>query len=156
MTPDPHWTAYVSALMVPVVALIAAGIAFLQWRLAQNKLMLDLFDRRFKIYEGARDFLRSVMTSGKAKDEEMLKFLISTREAKWLFDESIAEYLDKEIYAKAVELQTLDSELVGVPVGEERTKSVAAQRKLKEKLLAQFKVLDEKFSPYLRLRHHAV
>jgi hypothetical protein len=156
MTPNPHWTSYVSALTVPVIALIGAGIAFLQWRLAQNKLKLDLFDRRFKIYEGARELLRSVMTSGKAKDDEVFNFLVATREAKWLFDDSIAEYLEKEIYHKAVDLQTLDAELVGVPVGEKRTKNVTAQRKLKEELLAQFKVLDEKFTPYLRLRHEAV
>ena len=93
------------------------------------------------------------MTSGKAKDNEVFKYMVATREAKWLLSAEIAEYLDKQLYNKAIDLQTLDAELEGVPVGDVRTKNVRAQTELKKWLMAQYPVLDEKFSPFLHLRH---
>ena len=92
MCTEPHWTAYLSALLTPTVAVLGSLIAYRQWRLAQNKLKLDLFDRRFSVFEAARSLIASIMTSGKAKDEEVFKFLFATREAKWLLDSSVAEY----------------------------------------------------------------
>ena len=153
MTPDPHWTAYLTALLTPTVAVLGALIGYRQWRLAQNKLKLDLFDRRFKVYEAARDLLASIMTSGKAKDDEVFKFMVATREAKWLFDTEVANYLDKQIYHKAIDLQTLAGEGDGVGVGEIRTKNVRAQSDLKKWFKAQYDVLDQKFSRYLQLKH---
>jgi len=153
MTTDPHWTAYLSALLTPVIAFLGSLIAYRQWRLAQNKLKFDLFERRSSVYEAARALMASIMTSGKAKDEELFKFMVGTSEAKWLFDGSVVEYLDKEIYSNAVDLMTLSAELEGVPVGDIRTKNVLRQAELKKWFNAQFKVLNEIFLPYLQLRH---
>ena len=153
MNPDPHWTTYLAALLTPTVAVLGSFIAYRQWRLAQNKLKLDLFDRRFSVYEAARTLLASIMTSGKAKDEEVFKFMVATREAKWLLNASVAEYLDKQLYNKAIVLQTLTSELEGVGVGEVRTKNVHAQAEIKRWFMAQYEVLDKKFAPYLQLHH---
>jgi hypothetical protein len=74
---DPYWTQVLSALLTPTIAVIVAIIAYRQWKTAQNRLKLDLFDRRFAVYDAARNLLSSVMTSGEAKNDEMLKFLRS-------------------------------------------------------------------------------
>lgn len=153
MNSDPHWTTYLAALLTPTVAILGSFIAYRQWRLAQNKLKFDLFDRRFSVYQAAQILLASIMTNGKVKDEEVFKFMVATREAKWLLNASVAEYLDKHLYHKAIELQALASELEGVGVGEERTTNVHAQADIKKWFLAQYEVLDEKFAPYLQLRH---
>jgi hypothetical protein len=79
--------------------------------------------------------------------------MVATREAKWLFNTAIAEYLEKQLYHKAIDLQTLDSELDGVPVGEERSKNVQSQSRLKKWFSDQYPVLDEKLGPYLQLQH---
>jgi hypothetical protein len=146
-------TAYLSALSTPTIAILGALIAYRQWCLAQNKLKLDLFDRRFSVYESARNFLASIMTSGRANEKELLKFLAGTREAKWLLNRQVADYLVKEIYHKALDLQTLESELQGVGLGPERTANVRKQSELKKCLMAQYEVLDQHFSPYLQLSH---
>jgi hypothetical protein len=150
---DAHWTQVLSALLTPTIAVIVAIIAYLQWRTAQNRLKLDLFDRRFAVYDAARNLLSSVITSGKAKEDEMLKFLAHTREAKWLFNDEIAEYLDKEFWGQAVDLQTLDTELVALPVGDERANNVKKQSEIKKWFRDQYKVLDEKFTPFLLIKH---
>ena len=53
---------------------------------------------------------------------------------------------------KAMELQTLDSELEGLPVGDERTRLVKAQREIKTWFEAQLQVIDAKFSPFLQMK----
>jgi hypothetical protein len=93
------------------------------------------------------------MTTGKAKEEELRKFLLGTRESKWLLNSDIANYFGKQLWAKLTELQMLDTELAPLPVGEERTKNVHSQRDIKLWLMAQLTVLDEKFSPFLELGH---
>lgn len=149
----PHWTAYLSALLVPTVAILGALIAYRQWRTAQNRLKLDLFDRRLVVYEAARDYISSVMTSGKTTNEKEFEFLAGIRGAKWLFDEDVTQYLDKELWRKICYLGCLQSELDGMPAGEERTKNIRAQADLKKWLIVQMKVLDDKFAPFLKLRH---
>lgn len=153
MNNDPHWTAYVTALLTPVVAILGAAIAYRQWRIAQNKLKLDLFDRRFSVYHAARELLASIMTSGRAKDPEVIKFVMATREAKWLLNDDVAEYLDKQIYHKAIDLQRLEAELEGVGVGTVRSKNVQEQADIKKWFVRQYEVLDEKFDPFLTLGH---
>lgn len=132
MNCDPHWTTYFSAMLAPIVAILGSCIAYRQWRLSQNKLKLDLFDRLFSVYEAAINLISFIMTSGKAKDEEVFKFMVASREAKWLFNSQVAEYLDKELYHKAIDLQTLDSMLEGEPVGDVRTNNVRDQREIKK------------------------
>lgn len=153
LNPEPHWTAYFSALLTPIIAVLAIVIAYRQWRLGQNKLKLDLFDRRFAVYHAATALIGSVISSGKAADSETYKFLVATKDAKWLLSFDIAEYFEKQIYAKAIDLQTLAAELGGVGVGPERSKNVHAQADVKKWMVAQFAVLDTHFAPYLRLQH---
>jgi hypothetical protein len=155
MQTEPHWTAYVSALLVPVVALVGAAIAYRQWRVASLKLKFDLFDRRFAVYEAARNLLGSILTSGHAKDEEVFKFLVGTREAKWLLNEQVANYLEKELYFKVIDLQTNQAELQGLPAGEERAALVRRQAEAKKWLMAQHEQLTTLFNPFLQLSHEA-
>lgn len=151
MTCYLHWTTYLAALLTPTVAVLGLLIAYRQWRIAHNKLKLDLFDRRFSVYEAARGLLASILTSGKAKDKEILKFMVATREAKWLLNLQVAEYLEKQLYHKAIDLKTLSFELEVVPVGEERTSNISKQSEIKKWFLAQYDVLDEHFAPFLQL-----
>ncbi|MFM0298252.1 MULTISPECIES: hypothetical protein [Paraburkholderia] len=153
MSCDPHWTAYVSAFMVPTVAVLGVAIAYRQWRTAQNKLKLDLFEKRFAVYDASRRMLSAVMTSGKVSDEEMFMFFAGTREAKWLLSAGVADYLDKELRLRMLQLQTLSAELEGLPVGTERSANVKTQSEIKTWMREQFDVLDAKFSPFLSLAH---
>ena len=59
----------------------------------------------------------------------------------------------RQSFGKALDLQCLDSKLRVMSVGEERTKNVKKQSELKDWILQQYNVLDEKFSPFLKLQH---
>ncbi len=155
MCPQPLWIAVLAALLAPTIAVFGAWIAYQQWRLGQNKLKLDLFDRRFVVYEGARSLLRTIFTSGRVKDEDLFAFLDATSTAKWLFNSEVDNYLRKTLYHQAVKLAQLHAELEGVGIGEERTRNVHEQREVKEWFLAQQGILEAHFSEFLRLAHEA-
>jgi hypothetical protein len=150
---EPHWTAYLSALLTPVVAVIGAYIAWRQSRTAQNKLKLDLFEKRFAVYHAARNMLAEIMTKGKLSDASLYEYGAGTREAKWLMDEEVAKYLSEELWNNAVQLQTCDAELDGLPVGEERTRLVHKRAELKKWFFAQYPILDSKAGKFLSLSH---
>lgn len=148
-----HWTTYLAALLTPTIAVLGAFIAYRQWLTAQNKLKLDLFDRRFAIYDAARILIASVMTKGKANDEELCTFESGIRSARWLLNKGIETYFENELRRKAVELLTLDKELQGLPAGDQRDKNVRKQSELRKWILNQYNVLDRHFEKYLRLKH---
>lgn len=150
---EPHWTAYSQALLIPIVTVLGLLIAWRQWRTARNKLKLDLFDRRFAVYDTARTFLGSIATSGKVHEDELTKFMVGTREARWLLNPEIEDYMNKEIYVKALHHQTTDEELRFANPGEDRTKLARAKAEQRQILLAQFEVLNEKFKKFLSLEH---
>lgn len=83
----------------------------------------------------------------------MFKCFVATREAKWLLSDQAAHYLDKVLRHRLLELQALDAELEGVPVGPDRSANVKKQTEIKNWLGLQFDALDENFAPYLRLTH---
>ncbi len=150
---NPHWTSYFSALLTPIVACLGIYIAYRQWVTARNKQRHDLFDRRFSIYDAARNFIASIMTSGEVREDELLKFMSCTREAKWLLNSDVSEYFDNELYEKALYLQALTSELEDLPIGSDRSANVQKRMETKKWILKQYDVLDEKFSQFLKLEH---
>jgi hypothetical protein len=154
----PHWTAYIAALLVPLVAILAAllagFIAYRQWRVAQNKLKLDLFDRRFNVFTAATKLIRCVTTTGGITDAELQEFVSGIAGAKWLLSSEVDTYLSKQLYDKAIDLQCLQSEIKAIPRGESRAAdNLAKQAELKKFIIKQRNVLEEKFSPFMQIQH---
>lgn len=147
----PHWTQVLTALLTPVLAVLGLLIAYWQWRISRNKLKLDLFEKRFAVYNAARNLISSILTRGKVEDEELYKFLSGTLESKWLLNDDIATYFDKFILKNATELQTLEFELGVLPIGDERAKNARRQNEIKTWFASQYRVLDEKFLPFLKI-----
>lgn len=101
----PYWLEVTKALGPPIIAAVAALIAFglgrNQLKVARDKVRLDLFDRRLELYRAANSIIELVNTDG-LDAEISLQDLISTlRPAEWLVGERNAEFLDEEIAFKA-------------------------------------------------------
>lgn len=153
MQPARDWVDYLSALLVPTIAIVGAFIAWQQWRINRARLKNELFDRRYEQFCVVRDFIGSIMTSGQSTLEEQRKYLVGTRGMRFLFDKKIAEYVDEHIWVPAIDLECLESELQGLPVGDERSENVHKQRDIKQKLHEELKGLEDRFAEYLQLRH---
>ena len=93
----PEWLQYVQALGPTFVALAVAYVAFRQWRtaeanrkIANDKLVLDLFDKRFAWYEALK---RNLFRSLDATDDEVrgayLEITRLSEEAAFLFGDDV-------------------------------------------------------------------
>lgn len=142
-----------SALLTPVLALLAGFIAYRQWRTARDRLKLDLFDRRLAIFEAVRSLIGEIQTSGRTSHEREFEYLRNTRGAIWLFDRNIVNYLDQTLFQKVTLLNALQAEVEGAPAGEERTRNIRRQSEIKAWLGEQHRTLETMFAPYLKLTH---
>lgn len=116
-----------AALLTPTIAVAAAVIAYLQWRTAHHRVMLDLFDRRMAVYEKVRQSIRLINTSGKVSDESDMLLLEAENEAAFLFAADIQEYL-RDLWAIYVNSRSLAREngYQGEQASEQRLKLMQA------------------------------
>lgn|GEM_PF-3246500 len=85
--------------------------------------------------------------------KEINEFAIKVRIAKWLFNPTMAEYL-QEIAKKTAEINFIQSELEEGLTESRRKELVSKQRERKEWLDEQlYKVIDGKFAEFLHLKH---
>jgi|ERR1700754_3096274 len=82
------------ALAVPTIGLLAAVIGYFQWKTAQQKVLLDLFDRRMATYTALREIVAMVRASSSAATpENSFKFLEALDRADFLFGAEVIEHL---------------------------------------------------------------
>lgn len=62
MNQVPAWIQVLQALLTPTIAVGVGVVAFLQWRTAHHKVVLELFDRRMKVYEQVEEAINYVLS----------------------------------------------------------------------------------------------
>jgi len=108
MNPNlPEWLQYIQALG-PLATIIAAGVAaWVTWKIqkrnnavqqaqaqtARNKLKLDLFDRRYDVYEAAK----KLIFPGDYKFEELRELVLRAYKGEFLFDEQVFAWIDQAV-----------------------------------------------------------
>ena len=94
-------------LLTPVIAIVTTYIAWQQWKINQQKLDFEKYNRRLRIYEKVKEILDIVMRNGKVSGEDLLKYRESVSEADFLFDSEIIDYIN-EIYNRGLNLRKLN------------------------------------------------
>jgi hypothetical protein len=103
--------------LLPIVSaiIVALGlvVAFLQWRTARQKAVLELNDRRFRIYETVKNCVDQVNINSQRFDNELeRKFLKAIEEAHFYFDDDLHDYL--ETLRKAIlRVRDIEKEVAG-------------------------------------------
>jgi hypothetical protein len=77
------------------LAAIVAFISFRQWAVARAKLRLDLYDRRYKVYEAVKDLHTAFLESEGLTNACVVNFLNRTSDVDFLFDDDVVHYIDK-------------------------------------------------------------
>lgn len=134
-----------------VIAAIATWIAYQQYRTNALKTKLDLFDRRYRVFEEMRDILGAMFTVG-ADTDRILDFWTKTVETEFLFGSEIEKYR-KEISDRATKQSIAKEEVItslnkDAP-SEERTKPVEARRVGVVWATAEMENLPVRFRKYL-------
>ena len=107
-----EWIDILSALLMPAIAFWGTLIAGLQWEINERRLKYELFPRRIELFDIISHYIADILRHGKVGQGKEAQFLRNTRNAFFIFDKDIEEYVDK-IYKKSIELQLLQSSLTG-------------------------------------------
>lgn len=142
-----------------IIAIMVAFIGFLQYRtskrqqeVAEEKLKLDLFDRRYKVFDATSDLFFNIMQSGAEFDKRDLpKFAIKTIDATFLFDKTISRFIEKAL-SYATQLESINIQCNNLPVGAELDNLVKAQMEITGWFSGKFSELQNLFSPYLKFK----
>ena len=149
-------------IITAIIAAIVAYIGFLQYLInrkqnlvAEEKLKLDLFDKRFKVYQITKEFLELVVHV-EFDLKELNKFEDNTEEAVFLFDENLSKYLDK-IYFKSNNLRKIGKQHYALEqnskMSEENEEDLVKKYdELNNWLIGQLEELPKVFSPYLKFK----
>lgn len=153
-----HWSQIVTACAVPLIAGIAAFIAWQQMTIAKrqaetaaNKLKLDLFERRLEVYSRVRTTIGSVLDSRAYSDENFATITESYRHAKWLFTLGVANQIRYEIDAAAREYAKVRA--VGAHVGMDREERREQLRATRRRLIQTRIDFTDLVSPLLTVAH---
>jgi hypothetical protein len=132
------------------VSVAVVAIAWQQWRVADNKLRLDLFDRRYKVYDATRQFLVTICREGKFTTPQLLfEFTAGTSDAEFLFEADVLEHLAK-IRTQALHLRTTQQLLEKPRLSDDELSRYAqAQENDLSWLNDQITEIAKTFAPYL-------
>ena len=132
------------------IALLVAAVgwyfAHQQTKIAKAKLRLDLFDKRFAVFNATRSLMGAATAHGNVTNEEELAFLVGTIDTEILFDDELAAYIT-EIRRHVGVLQAHNAMAKGPEVG----KAEIGRLKEVQWFSAQIDALSEKFKPFLKL-----
>lgn len=139
-------------LLTPVIAIVATYVAWQQWQTNRQKLILDRYDRRLRVYEEVRKILSIIFRDAKASYEDLLKFRTAVSEADFLFGPEIPEYID-EIYKRGLQLQSWNDQyrdyMQEKPEGYDHKNVVEGIHSELTWLTEQFLPAKSKFKKYL-------
>jgi hypothetical protein len=141
-----------SALLTPVIALVTTYIAIQQYRTSRFKFKLELFEKRYAIYQGVKNFILSAVREANLSNDDFFKLNEETQDAFFLFDGRVDKYID-ELRSKGSRLRYLNGRLSdqSLPIGEERSKLAEEDAELNTWFGSQLLKSKQVFKKYLRV-----
>jgi hypothetical protein len=158
MPPLPYCIQIVQAVgpsaVAIVVGLIAAYVAFRQWRTASDRLRFDLFEKRHEIYKKLQDVIAGALARGTVGYDDMATFYSGMRGVEFLFEPDIEQYL-AEIRDSLGRLAGRQTQIdIGPAHNPNYEVDVNEAHKIKLYLEEQLmRVMRMKFKEYLTLSH---
>lgn len=148
-------TTILAGLLTPMIGVIAVYIAWQQWKTSHQKLMLDLYDRRLRVYEEVVKVLSIVVRDADITYEKLAVFRAAVAEADFIFGPEIVSFID-EIYSHGCRLhganEAYSENLKVNRPGYDHKQTVADKHTELEWLVTQIETVKERFGAYLAIR----
>jgi hypothetical protein len=147
----PYWMLMLQALAVPAIALLAAVIGYFQWRTAQQKVVLDLFDRRMETYTKLREVVGRINgSSSAATTEASFEFLQAVDRAEFLFGPEVVSHL-KKIDDGINEIRIALAERKNLGPGPDQKANVAQESAARSVVASFYTTFQPLIRPYVRM-----
>jgi hypothetical protein len=99
MTQLPFWAQYVEVLGPSFVALVAglfgSYIAYRHWRTGHYRLRLDMFEKRYAVYEAIKSLIGTAELHKQITSEDVGELYDGVRGAEFLFDGATRTFIKK-------------------------------------------------------------
>lgn len=130
--------------------IFVAAVAYFQWRTAQQKAVLDLFDRRQAIYEIVRKAVDTMKSSSPAFDQKQETEFLETKErAYFFFGDDVGDYLTK-LWDDILDVRTADTELRDEQNSAARGETAARRRAALTRITQFHSTGQPLFAKYMR------
>ena len=139
----------VIGILTLVIAWIALHIANQQAQTSKAQYRLNLYEKRYAVFEATRCFLLDIAKNAKIMDTSGETFWLSIVEAEFLFGGDVVTFL-KELRKKAIELVQNQFLQKTLPDKDGRTQAGGEVPVLLKWFIARSDELTELFSPYLK------
>ncbi len=152
-----NWIDIFSALLLPVIALIAIWIAYQQYKTTKQRLQHELYESRLRVYKAVQSFLAEIVRKGDADYKRCYQFYADSSEASFLFDETIKDYIE-ELFDKAANMHGHIERMYpadgseGLPAGEERSLVDKETEELLAWLSTQLQISKGLFAKYMKMK----
>lgn len=147
------WVTILSALATPTLAIFAIYIAWRQHQTAKEKIKLDLFDRRFALFQIVEKSILSVLQNGKASDDIVRLVTTASMQAHMLFPKDMASKIE-EWRITFINFNITDINARNHEMNEEfRQTAISKQLELSKTLSSEYNKLGELFAPCMRPIH---
>ncbi len=136
-----------------IIALLVAYIAFQQYKTAKDKLKLDLYNKRFKVYTAAKKLVGTAVAKGDLKQDDIFSFWIDVNEAQFLFGKignEIYVYMDL-LNKQGFQLNYLGKRIRDSQDNKEKENLLEKRDELFKWFEDQITELPKKFSKYLSI-----
>lgn len=114
---EKDWVDYFTAFLTPVVAGVGIYFGFAQLKIRRtqaeiNKYRLkhELFDRRYEIYEAAKELINIALNTAELEYAHINPVALKTRGAIFIFGDDIVKYVDR-LHKDAIQLIVLNRKM---------------------------------------------
>ncbi len=104
---------WVEAILMLALVLGVGWIAFMQIRIAVAQNKLDLFDKRFKVFQVASAHVRCLLREGRISEADLNEYNFGIAGAPFLFENDLNTYLDA-LRRRSLSLTALSDQLVSM------------------------------------------
>jgi hypothetical protein len=132
-------------------AVFVALVGFFQWRTAQDKAALDLFERRHEVFLVVRKAVGQMVSSSPGFDQaHEIEFLEMMERAYFFFGDDVQDYL-KKLWGDILNVRTADSEMKGGNLSPRDLKQTIDHRRAAFDRITEFyKTGQPLFARYMR------
>jgi len=107
------WISVLQALLTPTIGVVAAFVAWQQYRLAKQKHDIDIFNRRMQVYKATVAFLVKSESTHSISEDEYFNWLSDVAEGEFLFGKEIIDLLtDIECTSAEIVTQERDNPMI--------------------------------------------
>jgi len=149
----PWWMQWAQAIALIAISCLGSWIAYKQVRIGTAKLNLDLYEKRFSVFDAARKYLREFAMEGKITLDMLNAFVLGTGQTVFLFEDDVKDYIE-HLRKITVSHRGLQVSLKSADNNEERRSEIAARMsEIESELAHAYPKLVELFKPYLKLQN---